>query len=387
MLFLFLFSFFGRQWLDSMLARLDQQKTVHLDQSHADSGVKQQVRPSIRLMLRNENGELTEHLLDAEKYQQFVRDTIPNLTQARKQVQAASRQRLHDDLFRLFTPISQRTERFANWYFAYDTTYRLLWEGLRSASQHALSTEAQSLQDAVAYDVEAYLQQHYEEIVLRPEITHVYLKQVYQDNLQQAHHDYLLALSKLHDNFQQFVAHQTTHAQALDVSKVAFTLDWDSQFNKISMADYERGTPDAIRGIGLAAAGGATGKAVGGVAGKAMASVVGKGLFAKAAAPIASKAALLAVQGTAGAAAGSIVPGAGTALGGTIGLGTGIAVDYAISKGIEQVQREEFISDIQEALKVTRWEWENTMQASLRQGINIWFEDTLQLLPLYTLDD
>ena len=41
---------FGRQWYDSLLARLDYNKTVHPDESIVETGIRSQVRPTITLV-------------------------------------------------------------------------------------------------------------------------------------------------------------------------------------------------------------------------------------------------------------------------------------------------------------------------------------------------
>lgn len=370
---------FARQWFDSLMARIDQQKAVHPDQTVVESSVKPEVKPTVTLIYRNEQGQRVRVLADAETYSAFVRTHAASLEQAKSRIQQATGKYLHTALKQAFAPLNERVERFADWYFAYDTTYRILWEALTSASNHALSAEAQSLKEAVAYDVEKYLHKQYNEIVLKPELTDLQLQEAYQDALRQAHSRYVDVISVMQAEFQVFVKQRTTH---LDTSgeNSRLVVDWESQFNKLSVGEFEKGSPDAVRGALITLGGGIAGKAIGsavgkGIAAKALASAASKGVFAKMASPFVSKALLAAGGGIAGIAAGPV----GTA----VGIGVGLGIDYYINKGQELMHRDQFVADVHEALAATQQEWEREMHASLDQAVAIWFEDTIQLLPQF----
>jgi hypothetical protein len=370
---------FARQWFDSLLARIDQQKAVHPDQTVVESGVKLEVKPTVTLIYRNEQGQRVRVLADAETYSAFVRTHATSLEQAKSRIQQATGEYLHTALKQALAPLHERVERFADWYFAYDTTYRILWEALTSASNHALSAEAQSLKEAVAYDVEKYLHKQYKEIVLKPELTDLQLQEAYQDALRQAHSRYVDVIAMMQAEFQVFVKQQTTHLDTTGENS-RLVVDWESQFNKLSVGEFEKGSPDAVRGVILALGGGIAGKAVGsavgkGIAAKAVASAVSKGVFAKMASPFVSKALLAAGSGIAGIAGGPV--------GAVVGIGVGLGIDYFINEGQELMQRDLFVADVREALTATQQEWEREMQVSLDQAVAVWFGDTIQLLPQF----
>jgi len=284
-------------------------------------------------------------------------------------------------LAKVFINAHKRTERFADWYFAYSTTYVILWEATTSATGHVFSAEATTLSEAVSIDVEKYLHKHYEEIVLRPETMDPQLRAAYKMALQNTHNQYVKTVAKMHTDFQAFVNKYTTHLDAPMEENIELTLDWRNQFNKINMAEYEKGPKGAALGAALAGGGAVVGKTVmAGVAGKgiatkAVAGAATKGIFAKMATPFVSKAVLAASGGAIGTLGGPV-----GAVVGTIG---GLGVDYAINEGVELTQRDTFVSDVREALSTTQNEWEQEMQKSLQQAIKIWINDTIQLLPRY----
>jgi hypothetical protein len=377
----FLSLMFGRQWYDSLLAQLDYNKAVHPDQSMVKTGIHSQVRPKITLVYKNKEGKKVRVIADAQDYSKFVNQQAAHLEKARNQLLAQTEIRLHKALNVVFDTMRKRIERFADWYFAYTTTYKILWEATKSATGHLLSAEAISVSEGVSIDVEKYLHKHYENIVLRPEITDPQLQFSYRTVLQNTHDDYINVLSKMQTNFQVFVSKYTTHLDRPVPENTVLVLDWESQFNKINMAEYEKGPKGAALGAAFAVGGAAVGKAVvgttaaKGITTKAVAGAATKGIFAKLAAPFVSKAVLAGAGGAVGTLGGPI----GTFIGAIGGLG----IDFAINQGVELSQRDTFITDVSEALTITQKEWNKQMLQSLRIAIHIWIDDTIQLLPRY----
>ena len=70
-------------------------------------------------------------------------------------------------------------------------------------------------------------------------------------------------------------------------------------------------------------------------------------------------------------------------MGAVIGGATGLGLDYAINKGIEFAQRDSLEAGVTEALKLQQRQWQQTMQSSLAEAVNIWFDDLAELLAAY----
>jgi len=373
---------FGRQWYDSILAHLDYNKSVHSDGSLVKTGIHSEVTPTVTLIYKTKDGKKVRVIANAQAYSEFVNQQVAHLEKQRGLLLVGTDKRLDAGLTGVFDKMRGRVERFADWYFAYTTTYKILWEATTSATKHVFSAEGNSVSDAVSYDVEKYLHGYYENIVLRPEITDPQLQTTYRSTLQAAHSDYLTVLSKMQADFQVFVSKSTNHLDEPATENTLLKLDWESQFNKFNVANYEKGPKGAAVGAALAAGGATMGKLVAGaagkgVAGKALTGAVGKGVFAKLSAPFVSKAVLAGSGGALGTLGGPI----GTVVGALGGLG----IDYVINEGVELAQRESFVSDVREALTTTQDEWQQQIQKSLHDAINIWIDDTIQLLPRYEI--
>lgn len=368
--------FFGRYWFDSLLSQAQYNQAVHEDNSTIQTGVQAQVPPQVELVYHNQNGEMVRVLADAERYSQFIQQSIQTLEQVRKTLFQQAETELNHTLTAQFDVVRARVDTFADWYFAYTTTYKILWKATTSVAEHAVSFSSNDLSDAVAHEVEQYILKHYKDIVLRPELTHPKLKQAYQDTLNSVHRSYINALSMLHIHFLAFVARETTHTQPPNSANIDMTLDWQSQFNKMNIAAYEK-TPEGKALGAVLIAGGASvgGKVLGGVAVKSATGAAGKGLLSKLASPFVSKAILVGGSGAAGSIGGPV--GAG------IGAGIGLSIDYLINEGVEAMQRDEFTSDVNIAISATQSEWETVMQEALQQTIDVLITDSIQLLPSY----
>ncbi|MEY3219475.1 MAG: hypothetical protein RIT27_832 [Pseudomonadota bacterium] len=367
----------GRQWYDSLMARLDHLQKVHPDESKIVNPIKPQIKPQVQLSSRFQNGQTYRVLVDAEKYSNFVQQQIAFFEEQRQQLQIKTQQKLKADLAPIFQQMQQRIPLFADWYFAYLTTYDLLLKATSSVVQHSLSSEAQNLSGAISYDLQRYFQQHYEQIILQPEINDPLLQTLYQTQLKTAYLQWLESLAMVQDKFQLFVSQQTTHLQ--DVSqKVSLELDWKSHLNKINFANYQKSGAETWRGLLFATGGGVTGKAVGSALAKGIAAKTAETtLFSKLASPFAAKALTIGGSGAIGSLGGPI-----GALAGVLG---GIGIDYLLNEGIGLMQRDAFIHDTDIALQSTKATWAQILNDSLNQTIQIWFDDSIQLLPKYEM--
>ena len=280
-----------------------------------------------------------------------------------------------------------RAPLYADWYFAWSTTYQLLYEAAKSTLQHALEPRVLSLQASVAADVGAYIRRHYEEDVLEPEINDALLRQAFTRVYRRAHGKYLSAIAELDHSFQRFVAERTTHLEGGEGDIAAtIVVDWNSQLRKLKLSNHEKGSLGAVAGATGVAALAVIGakssalpvaaKAVSGGASKASSALLAK-LSTRLAAPVAGKAVASTTSAGTGAAAGTAI---GGPLGGAVGALTGIGFGLAVNKTVELVERPEFEADVHRAVAATYGEWRETVERSLQDAVGIWFGDTIQLL-------
>jgi len=377
--FVFFALTFGRQWYDSLLARLDLNKSVHHDESIIETGVTAQIKPTVMLVYEQKDGKKVRVIADAEEYSTFVNQQVAYIETERANLIKIKNQELNKELVKVFDRMKTRVDRFADWYFNYTTTYKILWEATTSAAKHTFSAEAISTSDAVSLDVEKYLHKHYTNIVLRPEITDPKLQFAYRFTLKQIHEHYVNVLSKMNKDFQVFVSKYTNHLDMPVTDNTVLTLDWKSQMQKFNVAEYEKGAKQAVVSGALVAGGAIAVKALGAATAGKGATVVtaaaSKGIFAKLSAPFVSKAILAGGAGAAGTLAGPI--------GTLVGVLGGLGVDYLINEGVELTQRKSFVNDVKDALSATQTEWEKQIETALDKAIDIWMNDTIQLLPRY----
>lgn len=381
MFFVFIFlavwitMFFGRSVVDSILQRINSSREVHLDASKIDTGVERQVKQAVFLVYQQQDGQVVRILADEEVVSEFARKSINMLESERVKLRSTVRNTVHDAVDTAFTKMREQVTPYADWYFAWSTSYKILAEAVKSAVDHAMKPEAMSLKEAVEIDVERYLQKHFEEIVLRPEISDPEIKEGFGSAIKRTNDEFHLVMSQLDQQFQKFAAEQSNLLEMVDTKVTKADLDWNSQFNKVTTAKYERGSGDVLVGAGLAAGGAMLGKSIVPALGKVTASkflsgAALKGLTTKLAAPFV-------VEAT---AAGTVAGPVGSVLGAAAGLG----LDYLVNKGVALSHRDDFISDTNDAINATQIEWENEMTQSIEKSVDIWFEDTINLFAKYS---
>lgn len=365
----------GRQWVESLQKKNDAE-TIN-DQSKAPIP-KPDIKPTIPIIITYEDGKKDTVIADPDQYSNFIKETFNFLKETRQQLQTQMRQSLHENIDDVFQRAVERVPLFADWYFGYWTTYALLKKAIESAVQHTFSIEAQSLSDAVSYDLRKYLQERYTTIILQPEINEPRLQKVYREQLKSIHLQWLNSLVKVSAKFQVFVEQQTTHIKQNTqvVSKPSLVLDWKSSFNKINIIDYHRSGIEVWKTAGLTAGGALAGKAIGSAAAKAAAAKAAEtALLSKLASPFVAKAVAIGGMGAIGTIGGP--------LGTVAGFIGGIGIDYLLNEGIASLQRDEFIKDTKTALQSTQDAWEELMLESLNKTIQVWFDDSIQLLPKF----
>jgi hypothetical protein len=63
-----------------------------------------------------------------------------------------------------------------------------------------------------------------------------------------------------------------------------------------------------------------------------------------------------------------------------VGGATGLGLDYAINEGVEYAERDSLEAGVTEALALQQRQWQQTMQSSLSEAVDVWFDDMAELL-------
>jgi hypothetical protein len=67
-------------------------------------------------------------------------------------------------------------------------------------------------------------------------------------------------------------------------------------------------------------------------------------------------------------------------MGAVLGGATGLGIDYAINEGIAFAERDSLEAGVSEALQLQQRQWQETMQRSLDEAVDVWFDDLAELL-------
>eukprot|EP00529_Nitzschia_sp_RCC80_P016037 CAMPEP_0113464520 /NCGR_PEP_ID=MMETSP0014_2-20120614/13244_1 /TAXON_ID=2857 /ORGANISM="Nitzschia sp." /LENGTH=671 /DNA_ID=CAMNT_0000356605 /DNA_START=17 /DNA_END=2032 /DNA_ORIENTATION=+ /assembly_acc=CAM_ASM_000159 len=408
--------------------------------------------------------QVVQQDVDLQDLYRFLQDQREFLQSQKRLTKRRTREILHQEFNVALEDCHDRgIQRFADWYFSYTTTYKLMSRAMKTAASHAVSFHKRredkqaSMQEAVQHDLQRLICEKYQVLVLRPTITDPKLHRAVIRTLQT-----LLSTddgddsdnngeggiptiqAKIDESMRQFIQNQQKTQQqqqqqqqeqqhpptddssayslpsissntinttpvpttTIPPDAVVLDLDWSTQLQKaqhIPLA-YEKAPKElsvALVGGGgvIAAAGGAAAVASKGVgaatAGAAVVKSAGgtaiKTLSAKLSAPFAAKAVGTTLGGKAAAAAGAAGSGAGAAataastaagaaVGGPVGAAiggalVGVAVDMTLNKGLELIQRDNFVNDVHESLDATQLEWEERIIPELDRTIDeSWFQ-------------
>jgi len=372
---------FGPGILGSILDRWDYAASVHQDRSTAKHGVRPQVDRQALIILRDADGNPVRALANADALSDFVRSEHRRVERARRDTHIRVRAALEARAAPVFASMVERVPAFADWYYAWPTSYRLTGKAMYSAAANVIKPSVMRLDDAVAHDLERYVEKRYHDIVMRPELSDPLLQWAYMHALETGHGGFQFALNGFDNRFQQFVATETTYLDGTpDLDGVSVVLDWDHQTKKLSISGVDRGSLEVARAVTLAAGGAMVGKRAGAAIGAKLAQRISGRVAATTARGVAVRLAGPYVARGLGTAAATAVGASGGPMGAIVGGATGLGLDYAINEGVEYAERDALESGVSAALAIQQRQWQQTMQTSLTEAVDVWFDDMAELL-------
>jgi hypothetical protein len=372
---------FGPGILGSILDRWNYARSVHQDRSSAEHGIRPQLERQALVVVRDADGNPVRALANADALSDFVRRELERVESARRDTHTRVRAALEARAAPVFTSMRARVPAFADWYYAWPTSYRLTGKAMYSTAAHVIKPSVMRLDDAVAHDLERYVEKRYRDIVMRPEISDPLLQWAYVHALETGHGGFQFALDGFDDRFQHFVATQTTYLDGTpDLDNVSVVLDWDHQTKKLAISGVERGTLEVARTVTLTAGGALVGKRVGAAVGARLAQGISGRAAATTARGVSVRLAGPYVARGLGTVAATAVGASGGPMGAVVGGAAGLGIDYAINEGIEYAQRDSLEAGVTEALELQQRQWQQTMQSSLAEAVDVWFDDLAELL-------
>ena len=138
-----------RRYRDSLV--MDLNKPVHLDNSECRISASPQVVPTVKIVTAASDTAI----VDQEKYSDFVRKSVETLLVAQKEMEEESSRLLSERVNKCFNEIKPRSEQFADWYFSYSTSFKLIQEASMSLARHTAKVfEETPINQAVAADMD-----------------------------------------------------------------------------------------------------------------------------------------------------------------------------------------------------------------------------------------
>jgi len=217
-----------RRYRDSLV--MDLNKPVHQDNSECRISASPQVVPTVKIVTAASDTAI----VDQEKYSDFVRKSVETLLAAQKEMEEESSRLLSERVNKCFNEIKPRSEQFADWYFSYSTSFKLIQEASMSLARHTAKVfEETPINQAVAADMDRFMSQKYERIVLRPEINSAEITSSYLQCVKQIHARYLKVIQSIDADMCELLDNETTHVKTPRTEDIKLSLDWASQLHKI----------------------------------------------------------------------------------------------------------------------------------------------------------
>lgn len=254
-------------------------------------------------------------------------------------------------------------KKYSEWFFAWSRSWILLKEALVAAvTELPKGVSKERTEEAVRNTLTEYLMRHYEEFILKPELRNGPIERGLTAVFKRAHEQYLSMMKQLDLKRQLFIKQHTRHMEDLPSDAVQVNLDWESQKWKAPSYALENKALETFRTVGFVAGGALLGR------------TLGKPILKRIMRQLGLRVAAANSTAIEGAIAGTILePVGGTIIGAVLGLG----VDYVWSKVDEQLGEDEFIAENRKAVDETLAVWENTIQKTFLEGVDIWMYDTL----------
>ena len=322
----------------------------------------------VELVLREVDGRLVRVIAPQDAADAFFAETSVTLEEARWRAHAEASAALDRIFAEAFATRDADLSGYADWYFAWGQSWRLLYEATTGAVAEALRLGFSRTQvtDAARHAVEAYLLRHYQEFVLKPGVRDPVIVEGVRRAFVEANDGYRAVLADLDHRMERFVAEHAAATEPLDGRAVDVRIDWDSEKWRAPRHFAEDRYLAPVRTIAFAGAG----------------AVVLGPIVERAALPLLARTSASAVSSVrmavGGAAVGSIKPGIGTVVG---ALG-GIALDWGLNAFQAALTRDDFIAENAAALDATIAAWKAAILPELDRAIDVWFDDARALVAM-----
>jgi hypothetical protein len=315
----------------------------------------------VELHLRRANGEVIRVIAGNETAGALANKILAGLQGAQVRARQHARADLDAIFANTFATRSDDLDRYADWYFEWGRSWRLLYEAITGAMQETLRMgfSRTPVNDAARHAVEDYLLRHYQEFVLKPGVRDPMIVAGVISTFRTANAAYRTALASLDSEIQAFLAGEGVYVETVDDESVKVTLDWDAEKWRAPRQSANDRFLEPVRTAGMVAGGTfLLGPAIDRIAAPFFSRATGQVLASTR-------------MAVAGASLGSIEPGLGTA----VGAAGGLALDWGINAFQDWMGRDEFVADNAAALDATIAAWKEKILPEIDRSIDVWFSD------------
>jgi hypothetical protein len=355
--------------IDSSERRALHRAPVHRDSTAIQTGVAAALKTQIIFVYRDIDGTVHRVLADESDANKFVNDTLIYLDTECGAIKAEMQRQIAALLETAFSDRQEAINRFADWYFAWGQSWRLLGVAIVGGANGARINDVQGILEGSRNEVEAYLIQNYQRLVLKPELRNPAIDAGISRILADAHARYIRVLTTMEERAQVFLSQNTRDLEVIQPEvKVSMSLDWDAQKWKARYLVGDDTLNASLRAMALVGASTLLAKQLGPTIDHAL-----REIFRVPARRVVTAVTPQIVGAVAGTA---VEPGLGTLGGWLIGLGSATAFDYLSNTYHEYVDRPEFEGISGQALNVTMDEWSRAISRDLFKAVDAWFDDT-----------
>jgi hypothetical protein len=216
--------------IDSSERRALHRAPVHRDRTAVQTGVAATLKTQIIFVYRDINGVVHQVLADESDANKFVNDTLIYLDSECSSIKVEIQRQITALLETAFSDRQHAINQFADWYFAWGQSWRLLGVALVGGANGARINDVQGILEGSRNEIEAYLVQNYQRLVLKPELRNPTIDAGISRILADAHARYIRVLTTMEERAQTFLSQHTRHLEVIHPEdKVSMSLDWDAQ--------------------------------------------------------------------------------------------------------------------------------------------------------------
>lgn len=315
----------------------------------------------VEMVVRQVDGSAVRVIAAKNEVARLVNRMLIELDAARRQAHHQASAELDGVFVDAFASRGEDLDRYADWYFAWGRSWRLLYEALIGAGQEAtrMGFSRTQVSDAARFAVEDYLLRHYREMVLKPALRDPIVSDGIVSVFRDANTRFMATAAVVDEQVRSFMRDEAHFSEPLDPGAIRLHIDWDAERWRAPREGASDRYLEPAR-TAVVVAGGVF------LLGPVIDRLLARS-FARVTAPVLASARMT----VSGAAVGSVEPGLGTAIG-AIG---GLALDWGMNALHEWMSRDDFIGDNAAALDATIAAWKSRVMPEVSRNIDVWFDD------------